>query len=340
MRRRTMAVLGAVVSACVLLASRRAEAQSAEDKTASEALFEEGKRLLAEKRFGEACARFASSQELDPGVGTLLFLADCYETIGRTASAWSTFREAASAGRSTGQLDRERIARERAAKLEDKLFRLTILAPNDGAAPGLQVKRNDVPIRKELWGTAVPVDPGTYKIAAVAPGKKPWSTTVEIPAARGSRKVEIPALEDAPAPPPGPTAAATPAPVVIPVAPAPAGYPAGRAVGLGVIFTGLAGLAGGAVLGGIAASQVSRIEERCPQVRCGDPDTVALSKQAGTMADVSTALFVGGGTAVAAGVVLFYATPAPAAHPGVGRTTWLAPRFDGASAGVGAGASW
>jgi len=60
----------------------------------------------------------------DPAVGTLLYLAECLEKSGRTASAWATFREASSAARASGQAERARIGQERASKLESRLVRL------------------------------------------------------------------------------------------------------------------------------------------------------------------------------------------------------------------------
>src|SRR6188508_1232334 len=84
----------------------RAEAQVSGEsrRAAAEALFIEGRRLVAEGKTAEGCAKFAESQALDPGVGTLLNLARCYERIGRTASAWTTYREAASRAQAAGQL--------------------------------------------------------------------------------------------------------------------------------------------------------------------------------------------------------------------------------------------
>ena len=105
---------------------RPAYAQGASDKAAAESLFDDGKRLYQEKKFAEALPRFEASERLDPGVGTLLYLADCYENLGRTASAWATFREAASVAKVAGKADRERVARERAALLDAKLYRLTV----------------------------------------------------------------------------------------------------------------------------------------------------------------------------------------------------------------------
>lgn len=345
MRRRTRAVLGLLVSGIVtaaVISPRPARSQTAEDKAAAEALYDEGKKLLGEKRFAEACARFESSQRLDPGIGTLLFLADCYETIGRTASAWSTFREAAAAAKAAGQADRERIARERAAKLDAKLFQLTLSVA--GATPGLRVMRADTEVRKEVWGVAVPVDPGTYVLAASAAGKKSWSTTVEIPRGAGSRTIEIPALEDAPAQAPIPTATSTPvatsAPIATaaPTAPPPAGWSPGRTAGFTMGVVGLVGVGVGAALGGVAASQLSEVKAICPNTACGDPATVDLSKQVGSLADASTALFVAGGAVLAGGLILFLVSPASAGAPP--RTSWISPMIGNGAAGFRAGSTW
>src|SRR5512139_3095133 len=67
---------------------------SREDQAAAEALFLQGGKLKAQGKIEEACNKWAASQRLDPAVGTLLFLGDCYEALGRTASAWATFTEA------------------------------------------------------------------------------------------------------------------------------------------------------------------------------------------------------------------------------------------------------
>ena len=62
---------------------------SARDRAAAEATFRQATALMDEERFAEACEKFAASQDLDPGLGTLLHLADCYDRAGRTASAWA-----------------------------------------------------------------------------------------------------------------------------------------------------------------------------------------------------------------------------------------------------------
>src|SRR5687768_6154338 len=94
---------------CVAFAPRLASAQG--DKATAEALFAEGRRLMSSGDFKTACPKFAASQKLDPGLGTSLNLADCYEKSGKTASAWAEFRDAAAAAHRVGSKDREQVAR-------------------------------------------------------------------------------------------------------------------------------------------------------------------------------------------------------------------------------------
>ena len=102
------------IVAMSLLVSAAAHAEpTASDKAAAEALFDEGRALVAAGELKKACARLEASQKLDPGTGTLLYLADAYAKNGRTASAWATFREAAATVRAGRQPDRESIARAR-----------------------------------------------------------------------------------------------------------------------------------------------------------------------------------------------------------------------------------
>jgi Tfp pilus assembly protein PilF len=100
-----------VMPVVLMLASPSAFAQSAGDKATAEALFGDGRRLMAQGNYRDACPKFEASVKLDPGVGAILNLADCYEKNGQTASAWAEFREASAAARAAGSKDREDLAR-------------------------------------------------------------------------------------------------------------------------------------------------------------------------------------------------------------------------------------
>src|SRR5689334_22312916 len=95
-------VLPAAVLALALGRALPVAAQDGMTKATAEALFADGKRLMASGDYASACPKFAASQKLDPGIGTTLNLADCYEKLGRIASAWAEFRSASSAAHAAG----------------------------------------------------------------------------------------------------------------------------------------------------------------------------------------------------------------------------------------------
>ena len=75
--------------------STPAEAASG-DELAARALFEEGRALRGARRTEDACQKFEASSKRFTSAGVVFNLGDCYEKLGRTASAWTAFRDAAS----------------------------------------------------------------------------------------------------------------------------------------------------------------------------------------------------------------------------------------------------
>ena len=84
--------LAPLVVAALLLGATRARADAT---TEADALFDEGLKAMDAGDHAAACAKFGESQRLDPAAGTLLHLGNCYEKVGKTASAWATFLDAA-----------------------------------------------------------------------------------------------------------------------------------------------------------------------------------------------------------------------------------------------------
>jgi hypothetical protein len=234
------------------------------DNATAQALFDQAKKLMGEKKYAEACPKLEESQKLDPGLGTQTNLAICYESEGRTASAWSLYLEVASQAKATNQPDREKKARDAAKALEPKLSKLTIEVTSP--ADGIEVKRNGAAVGQATWGTPIPVDPGQVQLAATAPGRKAWEKGITVESKPGVQTVKIPELEKGEPPPPSTT-------TVVPAGTAPAvtGYygstppplPQGQRMkrrsgglfggGIAMICVGSIATIGGAAAAGIAS---------------------------------------------------------------------------------------
>ena len=208
-KKTTLRLLAPVLALIAFGTASNAHAQSTADKAAAEALFQAGRSLMTSGRFAEACPKFEASNRLDSGLGTLLFLADCYEKAGRAASAWATFREAESIAMGRSDQMRAQVARDRAVALEPRLSKLWIKvdAAND---PKIVVTRDGEPVPQESWGIALPTDAGEHLIEANAPGRKTWSSKVVVAGEAANVAVEVPALEVAPVTPPPPVTPVTP----------------------------------------------------------------------------------------------------------------------------------
>ena len=302
---------------CALLL-QAAPAAAQNDKAAAEALFDQGVRLMRQNSFSDACPKLEESERIDPAVGTLLYLGECYERIGKTASAWATFREAASLANHSGQTDRARIAAGRAQELEGKLSRLSIdLAPGVARTTGVVVKRSGQRIEPSLYGTPLPVDPGEYRIEVSAPGYETWSTAVKVDAGGASASVRVPALVKGAEPPVTSATTAKPSlhgatqPSPQPSRPpAQRGLTTGQTLGLVVGGVGVIGLGLGSYFGVRAISNNSDAEDQCADDNRCSQLGIDLTDTARKHATAANIAFAAGGALVAVGGVVFLSTGA------------------------------
>jgi hypothetical protein len=303
-------LLAAVIAGATVAAPRGAAAQS--PNPAAVLLFEEGRKLLGEQKYAEACLKLSESQRLSPGVGTLLNLGKCYEALGKTASAWTSYKEAAFLGKKLNDAERVPYAEQSAAALEPRLMKLQIKMVQ-GTVPGLTVKRDDQDVGKGAFDTPIPVDPGDHLIEATAPGYSVWATHAVTNKEGQTFTVTIPALV-----PKSPDELAAES-----AGSSSALRPAAYAVG-GI---GAAGLVVGAIFGGLAVSASSKVKSECPNNICKAADQGDLSS-ANTKALVSTVGLSVGGAALATGVVLFVLSRPSAKKDEAGRpAASLVPSF-------------
>ena len=148
---------------------------STEREQAAQAAFDEALKLMKLKRYAEACSHLARSQELDPAMGTQFRLAECYEKLGRFASAYDQYMNVADAAKTEKQIQRESVARARAATIENKVARLTIdISPSVSSLRGVEIRRDGVTVPKKLWGQPVTVDLGDHVVTVSASGRMPF----------------------------------------------------------------------------------------------------------------------------------------------------------------------
>lgn len=291
---------GLIIATAILLAAPVHAEPTASDKAAAEGLFSDARKLMEAGDYWEACPKLEASQRLDPGVGTLLNLADCYEHSGRTASAWMEFLEAASAARGIGSADREAEARRRASALEPKLSYL-VITRKDAA---IHVARDGKALDDATLGTPIPVDPGDHLVEATAPGKAKWSTTIQVREEATRLTVDVPELALAPVAPAAPLTPGTK------TGARKSGGSTQRTVAIIVGGAGVVGIGLGTFFGVKASSTWNTAKSHCTDYPrgCGT-DGVSQGQDAKTQADVATVMFIVGGVALAGAATLWFTAP-------------------------------
>jgi serine/threonine-protein kinase len=316
------------VAACVVAVSfaapATAKAQSKDDLARADALFNAAKALSDAGQFTDACAKFAESKRLAPAIGVTLYLADCYEHIGRTASAWTEFRSAEGLARERND-KRADVARAHAEALEPKLDRLTITVAQTIPQAGLQVLRDGVAVTTEELGLPSPVDPGDHAVVVSAPGHAARTFTAHVGPEAPSATILVDSLDEPPGVPvpvpvpPPPPPVATPLPVIPESLPPPADTGATRRyIGLGVGALGIVGLGVGSAFGVVAKSKFDQTNvSQCNATdHCTSPG-LAGRQDAEHAATASNIGFTIGAVLLAGGAVLYFTALKPSARSGI-----------------------
>jgi hypothetical protein len=333
---------------CALTSPALARAQALappRDKVAAEALFEEGRRLVGEGKLEDACPKFAESERLDPSPSTLLNLANCWEKVGRRATAWATYKEAESAASAAKRQDYMAAAQRHAEALATTLARLTISVaqPKDG----LEVKRDGVFVGSAEWGVAIPIDAGRHTIEASAPGYKSWTAPVQVANDGVQAAVVVPALEALPpaAATAGPTPRSEPASTSVPsteaveqTSPEPRPGSAQRTVALVIGGAGVVGLGVSGVLALLANAKNHDSNTGCDADNvCRSATAFGQRSDARSLGDAATVAFGVGAAALVGGAVVWLTSPR--APPTAGRLT-VAPTVGRGAGGVAVAGTW
>ena len=186
------AALFAIV--CAAMPRMALASPSEQEKSVAQSLFDRARSLAEAGKFTDACPLFEESQRLDPGAGTQLNLALCYEGEQRLAKAYGLFNEALSAAIRDGRNERRSIAEEHLATLGPRLSMLTIAVPEEARVAELILWLDGEKISSASSGVPIAVDGGSHKVEATARQHHPVSTDVDVKPERDRVTVTIPRL--------------------------------------------------------------------------------------------------------------------------------------------------
>jgi tetratricopeptide (TPR) repeat protein len=153
-------------------------------------LFKKGKKLLAEKKYAEACTAFEQSDKLDPEIGAKLNVALCYREWGKLATAWRWFTEAEQMAIKAGD-DRAKRIRALITELDRDVPRLKLTLPADAALDGVVIRLDGTELPAAELGEDRRVDPGPHRIETIVNGatrsktvaveRGPTDVTLDVP---------------------------------------------------------------------------------------------------------------------------------------------------------------
>jgi hypothetical protein len=301
----------ALIAGTTTVAYAKPVTSAQDDDAAANARFDEGRALMDRGEYARACPKFAESERLQPSGRAVFNLGDCYERLGKYASALTAFEEALRRARAAHKTDVAELTLKRVIALSPKVGRL-ILEPSDKA---LITVDGEMVVIGNLGPEGLAVDPGEHIVVASAPQKKAWTKTVFFTDDNRSQRIAIPPLEDADKTTGGTSGndkggsggahAST-------------GFP-WRTVGIVGGSAGVVAVGVGVALGLAAQSRLDHVRAVCPQgpgntLVCSTP---AVKKQATdddlnpavNLANASTILIVSGAVLAAAGLTLALVDP-------------------------------
>jgi len=306
-----------------ILFSSTAFAQTdAESKAAAETLFRDAKTAFDAGDYATACPKLAGAYALTGGeaLGGALLLARCYEKQGKIASAWGIYTEVAGKAGSAGQTERATQAASSAAALLPRLHYVSLRVPEAVVAIAeAQIRRQGKPLRRELWSSRFPVDPGTFTLEITAPGKRTATTTVPIPDAPGATPVIVEPLADDAAitPAPGPIKPLPADPGKVPPPPVPTAavdrWSGPRVAGVVIAAVGVVGMGAGIGVGAAAKGQYNDAvadPKNCSKgssggVACTDLGPTEGARRLGNVGTVT--FFASAGLALGGGLLILLA---------------------------------
>jgi tetratricopeptide (TPR) repeat protein len=146
----------------------------AQNSAQAEVLYTEGQQLMRANKYAEACQRLTASFKLDPQPNTQLVQGTCFTKLGKTASAYNAFIDAASALPRGG--DAQKYAADQAKALEAQLLKVKVQM-QPVIPPGVAIRFDDETKTrdKDFVDLDIALDPGEHDLYVTAPGKHDYT---------------------------------------------------------------------------------------------------------------------------------------------------------------------
>jgi hypothetical protein len=150
---------------------------------------------MAAGNYADACPAYEQAFRLDPTVNGAFNLAECHEALGRTATAYLDWLEAARLAKGKNKPDKLAKATERGKQLFVKLSTIEVkLQTATVADSSVVVLVDDEPVDAAWLVTAHAIDPGTHFVEVRAAGKVTWRTKVLVAPEADRQVVSVPVL--------------------------------------------------------------------------------------------------------------------------------------------------
>jgi tetratricopeptide (TPR) repeat protein len=256
------------------------------DRDAARSLATEGFHLYATGKHAEALERFRGAESQYHAPPHVLYIGRCLAKLGKVVEARDAYQQLLAEqlpGDAPEQfVEAKQSAKDEAPLVASRVARLSVEV--DPPADGLRVSLDSRELSAAELAAAVDVDPGEHRVEVHADGFASQERVVSLSdgAAQTIAFSLEPSGDDAFTPSGGGSSLV--APVVL--------------LGLGGV-----GIIVGAVTGGLALQKKGELDDACPS-KVGCPrGSQELEEDGRTLGNVSTAGFVVGGVAAAAGVI-------------------------------------
>lgn len=270
--------------------------------------FDRALKLMRDSKFEEACPLLETALAAEGTMIVRFRLAECYEQIGKLASALNAYQVVAGEAALSNMKDREAFAKKKAAELEPRVPRLKLIIPPEvGAITGLQITVDGKAIHRTDWGHGVLLDLGPHALAVAGPDYETWTLDFSLESEREVRSVQVPnrTIATSTPPPPSPNQ-----PQPLPDSGDDAGGGMSALAIAGIVVLGVGVVLTGVSIGvGVdAKSQYDDTLDGCTDTDC-PPGRQPAQRDAESQANIATALFIVGVAAAAGGALMWILAP-------------------------------